>query len=76
VAENEQVRIEIAFEGGLIVSAVVSPSSADALDSALGAAGHSSVVLDAADGRYTVAVPKVAYVKRFVRESRVGFGAG
>jgi hypothetical protein len=76
VVENEQVRIEIAFEGGLVVSAVVSPSSADALDRALAAGGHSSVVLDAADGRYTVAAPKVAYVKRFVRESRVGFGAG
>jgi hypothetical protein len=30
---------------------------------------------DAEDGRYTVAIPKIVYVKRFARESRVGFGA-
>jgi hypothetical protein len=76
VAENEQVRIEIAFDGGQIMGALVSAASADALERALAAGGQASVPLDAADGRYAVAVHKVVYVKRFARESRVGFGAG
>jgi hypothetical protein len=76
VAENEQVRLEIAFEGGQIITPLVSAASADALDRALGTPGQGSLVLDATDGRYSVAVPKVVYVKRFARESRVGFGAG
>jgi hypothetical protein len=76
VAEDEQVRIEIAFDGGQIMGALVSAPSADALDRALAGGGQASLALDAADGRYTVAVHKVVYVKRFARESRVGFGAG
>jgi hypothetical protein len=76
VAENEQVRIEVAFEGGQIMGALVSVASADALERALGGSGESALSLDAADGRYTVAVDKVVYVKRFARESRVGFGSG
>jgi hypothetical protein len=76
VAENEQVRIEIAFEGGQIMGALVSAASADELDRALAAGGQAALALDAADGRYTVAVHKVVYVKRFARESRVGFGSG
>jgi hypothetical protein len=81
VASAERVRIEIAFDGGQIMSAVVSAASADALEQALGAAdiragtGEASLSLDAEDGRYTVALQRVVYVKRFLRESRVGFGA-
>ena len=30
---------------------------------------------DAEDGRYTVSLARIVYVKRFARESRVGFGA-
>jgi hypothetical protein len=76
VAENEQVRVEIAFEGGQIMGALVSVASADALERALAAMSESSLSLEAADGRYTVAIHKVVYVKRFARESRVGFGSG
>ena len=32
------------------------------------------LALEAEDGRYTVASAKIVYVKRFARESRVGFG--
>ena len=32
-------------------------------------------MFDADDGRYTIALRRVVYVKRFARESRVGFGA-
>jgi hypothetical protein len=76
VAEQEHIRIEIAFAGGQIMGALVSVASADALERALAAGGDSALSLDAADGRYTVAVHKIVYVKRFARESRVGFGSG
>jgi hypothetical protein len=51
------------------------------LEQALGAAdlragaGEAALHLDAEDGRYTIALQRVVYVKRFLRESRVGFGA-
>jgi hypothetical protein len=76
VAENEQVRLEVAFEGGQIMGAVVSTASADALERALAAGDQAALSLDAVEARYTVAVDKVVYVKRFARESRVGFGSG
>jgi hypothetical protein len=81
VGSPERVRIEIAFDGGQIMSALVAPGSADALEQALGAAdlragtGEAALALDAEDGRYTIALQRVVYVKRFLRESRVGFGA-
>jgi hypothetical protein len=81
VSSPERVRIEVAFDGGQIMSALVTPSSADALEQALGAAdlragaGEAALALDAEDGRYTIALQRVVYVKRFLREARVGFGA-
>ena len=76
MAEPERVRIEIAFDGGQIMGALVSPAAADALEQALGSGpGEASLALDAEDGRYTVALRRVVYVKRFARESRVGFGS-
>ena len=76
-----RVRVEIAFDGGQIMSALASPESADSLEQALGSAdrladtGDAAIALDAEDGRYTVALRRVVYIKRFARESRVGFGA-
>jgi hypothetical protein len=72
---DERVQIEVGFDGGQIMIARVSPQSADELDRAV-AAGDGVVALDAEDGRYTVPVRRIVYVKRFARESRVGFGAG
>jgi len=54
---------------------LVSPETADDLDSALGDRHDSAHSFDAEDGRYTVLLSRVVYVKRFARESRVGFGA-
>ena len=48
---------------------------ADALERALAGGEDGSVALEASDGRYVVQLRRVVYVKRFVRESRVGFGA-
>jgi hypothetical protein len=78
VSSAERVRIEIAFDGGQIMGALVSAASADALEQALGSAdlrAGAALSLDAEDGRYTIALQRVVYVKRFARESRVGFGA-
>ena len=81
MADTERVRVEIAFDGGQIMGAIVTAAGADALEQALGAAdlragsGDAALSLDAEDGRYTIALQRVVYVKRFARESRVGFGA-
>ena len=78
MASPERVRIEIAFDGGQIMSALVSSASADALEQALGAAdlragtGEAALALDAEDGRYTIALQRVVYVKRFLREQARG----
>ena len=71
----DQVRIEIGFDGGQIMSALVEPGSADRLEQALAAGEDGALALDVEDGRYTVALRRIVYVKRFVREGRVGFGA-
>jgi hypothetical protein len=72
VAE-ERVRIEVAFDGGQIMGAYVELSAADALERALDDGRDGSVALEAEDGRYTVALRRVVYLKRFSREGRVGF---
>ena len=70
----DRVRIEIAFEGTQVLNVYVPAGVADDLDRALGE-GQGSLSFEAEDGRYTVAVKRIVYVKRFARESRVGFGA-
>jgi hypothetical protein len=74
VVDIDRVRIEVAFDGGLIISAVVPADGADRLEAALGAQ-EGSFPIDAEDGTYTVVLRRVVYVKRFAREGRVGFGA-
>jgi hypothetical protein len=72
---DERIRIEIGFAGGHVMSALVDHDSIDRLERALGGGGGDSVAISADDGSYTIAIPKVVYLKRFARESRVGFGA-
>jgi len=71
----DRVRIEIGFDGGQIMSALVDASTVDRLEQALGSGQDGSLALDVEDGRYTVALRRIVYVKRFAREGRVGFGA-
>ena len=71
----ERIRIEIAFDGQQVLSVLVPLEAADELDRRLDTAGDGSFSFDAEDGRYTVSLARVVYVKRFARESRVGFGA-
>jgi hypothetical protein len=76
MARPEHVRVEIAFDGGQIMGALLAPTAADELENALASGSSGSLALEAADGRYTVVLARIVYVKRFSRESRVGFGAG
>jgi hypothetical protein len=74
LADDDSVRIELAFEGGTILSALVTVQGADEVERALATEAGGTVMLDTADGRYTVVVGRVVYMKRYARESRVGFG--
>jgi len=57
------------------MSALVAPDSADALERALAAGGEKALTLDAQDGHYVIKLDRIVYVKRFARDSRVGFAA-
>lgn len=73
---DDFVRIEIGLDGGQILSALVTSSSADALDAALRATSAGATVeLQAEDGVMLLVLARVLYVKRFARETRVGFDA-
>ena len=72
---DDRVRLEIGFDGGQITSVLTSLESADALDGALAGGGEATIILPGEDAATTVVVARVAYVKRFSRESRVGFGS-
>jgi hypothetical protein len=74
MTETDRLRIEIAFEGTQVLTVYVPASTAEDLDRAV-AGANDSLSFEAEDGRYTVSVPKIVYIKRFARESRVGFGA-
>jgi hypothetical protein len=71
----ERVRIEVGFDGGQIMSTLVEAADADRLEQALGRESDGALSLDVDDGRYTLALRRIVYVKRFARDSRVGFGA-
>jgi hypothetical protein len=74
VPENDFVRIEIGLDGGQILSMLVSPESAEALDRALNAGAAGALAIEAEDGNVLLVLPRVLYAKRFAREGRVGFG--
>ena len=74
MSDIERIRIEIAFDRQ-VLSVLVSQQTAEDLDRALAAGQDSTYTFDADDGRYTILLRRVVYVKRFARESRVGFGA-
>ena len=68
-----RVRIEIAFDGGQVLAALVPAAAAEAVERALGDGSDGAFALEAEDGRYTVSLRRVVYIKRFTREARVGF---
>jgi hypothetical protein len=74
VADRERVWLEIAFEGGQALRVIVPLQTAEDLDRGLGSDGD-SLSFEAEDGRYTVALKKIVFVRRSTREATVGFGA-
>jgi len=72
---TERIRIEIGFDGGQGLGALITTDEADKLEDALAKGGDGVFKIDAEDGRYAVALRKVVFVKRYAREQRVGFGA-
>jgi len=75
VADAERTRLEIAFRDGQSLTIFVTPETADALEGAVGTGSPDAVSFEAEDGRYTVVLRTIAFIKRHVRESRVGFGS-
>ena len=71
---EERVRIEIGFDGGAILVAQVPHGEAERLQRKLEAGGDGTVDLTIEDGVCVVVCARVLYLKRFSRESRVGFG--
>jgi len=75
VAEDSFVRVEIGLDGGQILSTLVTPASAEALEQALSAGSVGALALEAQEGTILLVLTRVLYAKRFAREGRVGFGA-
>ena len=71
---NNNVRIQVAFEGGQSVGANVSQETADALAAAL-AASDPTFELSTEDGTYVLSLGKVVFVRRSERETQIGFAA-
>ena len=70
---GERIRIEVAFEGGQTIGGLVTPAGADAFRAAL-ASDDGVFDLEFEDGTYVVALKRVVYVKRYSRETTIGFG--
>ena len=74
MAEKEQIRLEIAFEGGQVIGGTVTSAVSEGLQAAM--AGDGPVFeLEAMEGNFLVALGKVVYVKRSSRETQIGFGS-
>ncbi len=76
MASEERVVVEIGFDGGQIMGARLTSTSADELERALAGDRDGALAVDADDGRYTIPLGRVVYMKRFTREARVGFSTG
>jgi hypothetical protein len=75
MADRDRVWLEIAFEGGQALRVTVPLQTAEDLDRGLASADGESFSFEAEDGRYTLALKKIVFVKRYAREATVGFGA-
>jgi hypothetical protein len=75
MTETERIRIEIAFDGQQVLSVLVPLETVEEFERALSGDREAAYTFEAEDGIYTVSLRRVVYVKRWARESRVGFGA-
>jgi len=70
---DERIRIEVGFDGGQVMGSFVTEQAAADLEGALNGNGDGAFSFEAEDGRYTVSLRRVVYIKRFTREAPVGF---
>jgi hypothetical protein len=75
MASDELVRVEIGFRGGEGVTARIPVAEADALEERLRKRDDAVVELTTQDARFLVVLAQVLYVKRYARESHVGFSS-
>lgn len=75
MADDGFVRVEIGLDGGQILSTLVTPASAEALELALSSGSLGALALQAQEGTILLMLSRVLYAKRFARETRVGFEA-
>ncbi len=71
---SENVRLEIAFKGGHALGVLVPVDAANGLEQALANERDGLHRLEADDGHYLIPLATVVYVKRFSRETPIGFG--
>jgi hypothetical protein len=72
---SERIRIEVGFDGGQGLAALVSTDEADKLEAALAKGEDGVFKVEAEDGQYAISLRRIVFVKRYARETRVGFGA-
>ena len=72
--ERERTRLEIAFGGGQTLGVTVAAVTADGFAAALGRDDGGAYALEAEDGTYVIPLRAVMYLKRFSRETQIGFG--
>ena len=58
------------------MGAFVEIDAVDELERALGKGGDGAFAIESEDGRYSISLKRIVYVKRFTREARVGFTPG
>jgi len=71
--ESKDVRIEIGFVGGQMISSLVTSKSATALEEALSKSVAATLTLESNEGPFMVVLTHVVYVKRFPPEGQIGF---
>ena len=71
--ESKDVRIEIGFVGGQMMSSLVTSKSATALEEALSKRAAATLTLESNEGPFMVVLKHVVYVKRFPPEGQIGF---
>lgn len=74
MSKDDTVRIEIGYRGGHVTGAVVRVASADGLEKQLADGDTGIVTIEAEDSTISVVLRQVAYVRRFARDGRLGFG--
>ena len=72
VLADDSIRIELAFEGGQIIAAMVSTAAA-AVERAVTAGAGGTIEPETTDGRINVVVPRVVYLKRYTKGAQPGF---